>query len=199
MAADRVVWAGLDYSLAQLIGPDNAADPYGFSAPRVESPPIAERWNLLFLDERIDRLPSMLGRPVAVDIGGVTERNSASTNQTVLGIPVPDAEKNPHVSLTDVAKEVRTYELTETNGIALVFIVDKLIRRYDVSPGPKHRGHVVKESGRAAIYTVFFDISTRKVLSAERTIHSAGGGNFRNYWFRPIKDAFSDLKKHRAG
>ena len=49
-----------------------------------------------------------------------------------------------------------------------------------------------------AVYVVFFDIATRKVISSKREVRYVNTGNgFRNLWFGPIKDTDSDLSKYR--
>jgi hypothetical protein len=60
-----------------------------------------------------------------------------------------------------------------------VFIVDRLVKK--------------QETG--CTYVVFFDVQSRKITHSERICAGAGGGGFRNYWFRPIKGAVEKLPK----
>jgi len=41
---------------------------------------------------------------------------------------------------------------------------------------------------------VFFNISTREIISIKREVKTVGtGGSFRNFWFGPIKNIDSSL------
>jgi hypothetical protein len=48
-----------------------------------------------------------------------------------------------------------------------------------------------------AVYVVFFDATTREVISVEREVHQAGGNGFRNFWFGVIKRTDENLSKYR--
>ena len=74
-------------------------------------------------------------------------------------------------------KVVKSYKLKHEKGIGLVFVVDRLVK--------------LQETG--CIYVVFFDVSSRKVLKCERVSEKAFGFGFRNYWFRPVKEAVRKL------
>jgi hypothetical protein len=54
---------------------------------------------------------------------------------------------------------------------------------------------LVKVQQTGCLYVVFFDISSRKVLKYERFSEKAWGIGFRNYWFRPVKDAVKKLPR----
>lgn len=76
-SSDSVVWAGLDYSMVRMIGGNNFE--YGFQVPDLIFPGMLEKWNQLFLDERIELVANNLGKRISIDIGGVTERNKTAT------------------------------------------------------------------------------------------------------------------------
>jgi hypothetical protein len=190
MASDTVVWTGLDYSLVRMIGADD------FKIPDAIFPGMLEKWNTLFIDERIERVANVLGKRVAIDIGGVTERNKMATAKQIILTPSPkDVIEETHITRQDIADEVKSYKLEKTSGLGLVFIVDRLVFR-TIPPQYLHSSSRTEAAG--AVYVVFFDISTREVISTEREIQQARGSGFRNFWFGVIKRTDSNLSKYRS-
>jgi hypothetical protein len=190
MASDTVVWAGLDYSMVRMIGANE------FKSADAIFPSMLERWNTLFIDERSQKVESALGKLMFVDIGGVTERNKTATPKQIILTPGPtDTIEQSHITQQDIAAEVRSYKLEKTNGLGLVFIVDRLGRhKVTTAHGPNAETHM-RFGG--AVYVVFFDVATREVISAEREVHQAGGSGFRNLWFGVIKGTDENLSKYR--
>src|ERR1041385_7502887 len=83
MASDTVVWAGLDYSMVRMIGTDKLSLLYNFTVPDAIFPGMPERWNQLFLDERVERVAAIIGKKVRIDINGVTERNKTASKDQI--------------------------------------------------------------------------------------------------------------------
>jgi len=188
-STDTVVWVGLDYSMVRMIGANE------FKSADAIFPSMLERWNTLFIDERLQKVESALGRLVSIDIGGVTERNKTATPKQIILTPGPaDTIDQSHITQQDIAAEVRSYKLEKTNGLGLVFIVDRLCQYKHAGISP-HSGPYMGQGG--AVYVVFFDVATREVISAEREIHEAGGNGFRNLWFGVIKGTDENLSKYR--
>jgi hypothetical protein len=175
---DTVVWAGLDYSMVRMYGSQE------FRQPEEIFPGLLESWNSLFVTELIlhksERLQKATGKTVKVDIQGIADRNKlAKANQVIQEDGIFCNET--HIKDADIAEAVRSYKLTSTSGLGLVFIVDRLVK--------------VEQKG--AVYLVYFDIAKREVIAKERVIVKAAGFGFRNYWFRVPKDAVLALKKLR--
>jgi hypothetical protein len=189
------VWAGLDYSMVRMIGKNSSR--HSFRSPDQIFPDMLDSWNQLFLLERINPVAMSIGKNVKTDIGGVMERNgTATTNQIILNPGPKDIISETHITPQDIAMEVQSYKMKNTKGLGLVFIIDRLIHHYRTSNVSNRSAP--SDSGSEAIYVVFFDISTRNVLSAKRetyTVNSLNG--FRNFWFSPIKHADVDLSKYR--
>jgi hypothetical protein len=172
---NTVVWAGLDYSMVHIIGPNLGL------APGSIFPAMPDSWNSLFVWERIVRLGKELDKQVIVDVSGMAERNRlAGTNQVISVGGAGDAIEKSHITPKDIADAVKSYKLKEQSGLGLVYIVDRL----------------VKPSASGALYVVFFNIETREVISADRKTGAAGGAGFRNYWFGVIKDVQSNPNQH---
>jgi hypothetical protein len=169
-----LVWCGLDYSKVKMIGTQD------FRQPDQIFPGMLATWNSLFMKEMSPRLERM-DHSVESDLDAVTARNEkASESQIEHTDGMGDEMVKPsHITEADIAEAVRGYKLKHDQGLGLVFIMDRLVK--------------AQETG--CLYVVFFDISSRKVLSSERLCEKAGGIGFRNYWFRPIKAAVDRLPK----
>ena len=188
-----VVWAGIDYSLAKMIGNNNKFE-YGFNVPDLIFPGMLEQWNKLFLDERIQRISTSLGRRILIDIASVTERNkTANEKQIVIDSSNKETIKETHISQETIESEVQSYKMMNTNGLGIVFIVDRLV--YGVYATTSGKTSLSISAAEGAVFVVFFDVGTRQVISIKRkTSSTSNASNFRNFWFGPIKDADSTLK-----
>ena len=177
-SVDKVVWAGVDYSQARFIGAGQ------FNNPAEIFPAMLETWNQLVLTERMRFLEKELHKPVVADIAGVTKANqSASASQIINSPGANDTVRASHITPEVIARAVRSYKMENKSGVAVVFIVDRLVK--------------LGKKGEGAVYVVAFDIGTREVLSSERIIGKAVGFGFRNFWFRVVKDAEKGLGKIR--
>ena len=177
-AASQIVWAGVDYSHARLIGPGEFVNPAGIF------PGMLDAWNNLVLQERLGFLEKELGKTVVPDIAGVMAANkSASASQIISAPGAGDSIRDSHITPEIIAKSVRVYALENKSGVAVVFIVDRLVK--------------IDKKGEGAVYVVAFDIATREVLASQRVVGKAVGFGFRNFWFRIVKDAEKGLKKIR--
>lgn len=195
MDSETVVWVGLDYSLVRIIG--GSKGPYDFTVPDLIFPGMMEKWNQLFLEERDERVAHALGKRVSIDLSGITERNqTASVSQITLTPGDDDVIEKTHIPLTKIASEVQSYKLKTSNGLGLVFIVDRLV---STKIAQQFAHDAPRERNGGALYIVFFDIATRNVVSSERVVrYVSSAGNFRNFWFGPIKDSDSKLSKYSS-
>ncbi|MGD1083292.1 MAG: hypothetical protein ABSA47_00920 [Verrucomicrobiota bacterium] len=172
--SDTVIWAGLDYSLARMYGTTDFKDPDAIF------PHYLDSWNALFLQERIKVTSSLLNKRVVPDTEHMAERNKIATKDHVIRQD-GDFVGTSDITSQDIADAVRSYKLSESSGLGLVFIVDRL----------------VKSQSRGAVYLVFFDVSTREVVASQRVVAKAAGVGFRNYWFGVIKNAEPELREFR--
>ncbi|HEY2330161.1 MAG TPA: hypothetical protein VGI63_10165 [Verrucomicrobiae bacterium] len=176
-STNSLVWCGLDYSMAKMIG---AGD---FRKPTSIFPGMLHAWNGLFMKELFPELESSRNPwpSVKTDVKAVYSRNEKATpNQIIRDDGTYDEMvKTSHITESDIATAVKSYELKNDQGIGLVFIIDRL----------------VKEQDMGCLYVVYFDIASRKVLYSERVISKGEGFGFRNFWFHPIKDTMGKLSK----
>jgi hypothetical protein len=178
VSADKVVWAGVDYSHARFIGPGQ------FANPGAIFPGMLDAWNQLVLRERLRHLEKALRKPVITDIAGVMEINQSANASQIVNAPGPDdTVSHSQVTPNIIVGAVRSYKLKNTSGVAVVFIVDRLVK--------------LNKKGEGAVYVVAFDLATRKVFFSQRVVSKAAGFGFRNYWFRVIKNSEKALRRIR--
>ena len=173
-SADGLLWCGLDYSMVKMIGTGD------FRQPDEIFPNMLEAWNGLFIKEMLPQLEA-LARPLRTDLNAVSTRNAKATPKQIEREDGSSDEKvkPSHITETEIAQAVRSYELKSDKGLGLVFIMDRLVK--------------AQETG--CLYVVFFELGSRKVVLSQRICAEAGGIGFRNYWFRPIKTAVKKLPK----
>jgi len=172
--SNTLVWCGLDYSKVKMIGSRD------FRQPDQIFPEMLMAWNGLFVEEMLPKLEKM-AKSVRTDLRAVQERNQKASASQIDRIDGSRDEmvKPTHITDEDIAETVKSYKLENDSGLGCVFIMDRL----------------VKAQATGCMHVVFFDIPSRKVLRSQRVCAEAGGGGFRNYWFRPVKEAVEQLPK----
>ncbi len=166
LADETVVWAGLDYSMTRFVDAD------AFRDPAAIFPGLLDKWNSLYLKERLEPLGKILKKKVEVDIGGVMARNAKATKKQIVEFyREEDHIRKTHITEDDLKKLVKSLKMEVKEGLGLVFVMDRL----------------VKNQKNAAMYVVFFDIKTREIVAQKRDYKGSGGFGIRNYWFSPIK------------
>jgi len=167
-----LVWCGLDYSHVKMIGTQD------FKNADAIFPSMLESWNGLFMKEMLPKLEKM-APGAATDINAIQPGNAKAGGSAIVREDGTEAEMvtPTHITAQDIATIVKSYKIRHTQGLGLVFIVDRL----------------VKSQQTGCLYVVFFDIATRKVVYSQRCCEKASGAGFRNYWFGPIKKTVKDL------
>jgi hypothetical protein len=194
MDSSTVVWAGLDYSKLHILGNSN-----DIKVPEMFYQNMPQKWNDLFLDERLEGVANSLGKRVFIDIGGVTEGNTGIlTNKNIFQPDTFDAFEKTFVTQEDIAHTVAAYKMEHTNGLGLVFIVDSFMYHPEKIQGGPNAAPTLFLRCAAGVNVVFFDIATRQIISIKREVKKVGtGGSYRFFWFGPIKDTDSELTKYR--
>lgn len=156
-STDEIVWAGIDFSEAKLIGSEGFTNPYDVKNRFFNS------WNNLILTEsdKYNIKEFYKKDKVINDLSVVNERNE---------MPDPDdLVINESYSFENGTVEsiVKAYDLEKKEeGVGLVYIVES----FD------------KTGVMATINVVFFDIGSKKVLWKEQYHEKPGGFGLRNYW-----------------
>lgn len=199
MDSDTVVWAGLDYSMLHIIGNTNE-----IKVPDMIFQDMPQKWNDLFVDERLEGVATSLNRRVLIDLDCVAKRNKQiSPNPSMFAPDSENAIRNTYITLQDITNAISSYKMKQSNGLGLVFIIDSMIYHRSAEP------HLAPNSARSnvsntyvvwgeGISVVFFDIATHEIISCKRTVKTVStGGSFRFFWFGPVKDTDSELYKYR--
>jgi len=175
MLVRLTLWCGADWIIkVKMIGTTD------FARPDQIFPGMLAAWNGLFMNEMLPKLEK-IAKSVTTDLSAVEASNEkASATQIEREDGSREEKVAPtHIKEGDIAEMVRGYKLKNTQGVGLVFIMDRLVK--------------MQETG--CMYVVFFDVGSRNILHSERVCAPAGGMGFRNYWFRPIKTAVEKLPK----
>jgi hypothetical protein len=119
---------------------------------------MPEKWNDVFIDERIEGVAASLGKSVFIDIGGVTERNKMLNTNLVIFLANPGtAIDESHITKRDIAADVQSYKMEHKSGIGLVFIVDRMVyNRLPTIPNGNNTPSPGRIKYAEAVYVVFF-------------------------------------------
>ena len=181
LVAPDIVWAGIDFSEAKMVGAD------GFSNPNDVKDRFFDSWNDLVLNEadKYDVKKFYLKNKQINDLSVVNKRND---QPDVSELVVDEPNKFEEGKLQQI---VSNYDLEEvSDGLGLVYVVESFNKRAE----------------QATINVVFFDIASKNVVWSKEYKTKPGGFGFRNYWARAIlntmeesgkdfKKAIKDIKK----
>lgn len=169
-----LVWAGIDFSEAKLIGPEGFSDPYDIRNRFFIS------WNNLIIAESDKYNIEKFYRKDQVinDLSVVSRRNE-----------MPDADSlviNESYSFEEGKLEsiIKSYDLEKSQkGVGLVYVVESFNKTGII----------------ASVNVVFFDISTKDILWTRRYQEKPVGFGLRNYWagaiYKVMKSNKSDYEK----
>lgn len=169
--ASSIVWFGLDFSKAKLIGSE------GFSDPVDIKDRFFDKWNRLMIDEadKYNFRETFRKESLEYDLSVVEERNK-----------MPEADElviNKAYALgqDEVEAMIRTYNPSEiTDGLGLVFVIESFN----------------KTDQEAYMWVTFFDIASREVILIDRYMGEPGGFGLRNYWAGSIYEVIQQLEKN---
>ncbi len=154
----NVVFLGVDYTQAKYIGKVGFTDPDAIKNQHIVS------WNTLIESE--SKKFSLAG-PLKIKSdkyqSEVDDMVKLNKNVDVAG-NITETEYS--ISEEQVRKHVSKYNLSEKDGIGVVYVAESLN----------------KTSERFTAWVTFLDLSTRKILLTERIEAKAGGIGFRNFW-----------------
>ncbi len=168
---DNITWYGLDFSNIKLIGSEGFTDPHAIQNRFFSS------WNDLFISEpeKYNLAETFSKSSVENDLSIVTERNT---------LPDPDKlviEENYSFGEDEVKKIISEYDITDKEGIGLVFIMESFNK--------------IEQLGY--IWVTFFDIETKEVLLSNKMSGKVGGFGFRNYWAKSFYSVMKSIEKKK--
>jgi len=166
--ANAVVWFGVDFTQAYLVGRE------GFTNPDEIVRIYWDSWNDLILNEadKYDIPGALMKSKSEYDLSTVRERNKTISADGLV-------KDKPHsISKDDVAAVVSAYSSKDyADGVGLVFVVENFN----------------KLSTEATIWVAFFDISSHELVQTKRFTAGPRGFGFRNYWAGAIYDVIDQM------
>lgn len=170
-AHESLVWAGVDYSLVQMIGSGD------FRQPDSIFPGYLNKWNAMVLDEQLDELKKRLHHDIVPRTSFLTARHAGLDATEHIQRDDLIAYGEALLTREEVARQVRGYEL-EGDGMGVVLVAEQL-----------------NKSGEMGCYwATFFDIESSRTYETTRLCGETGGVGFRNHWFGSIKSTVAQLK-----
>jgi hypothetical protein len=165
----EMVWYGLDFSKAKMIGSE------GFESPLEIKNKYFAGWNYLIVSEpeKFD-LKKAFGKQEIQNDLTVVEKRNANVSVTDLVI-----NKDYSFEKTEIQKIIKSYKTEQKKGLGLVFIVESFNK--------------FQEKG--TVYVTFFDIATKKVLLTEKVSGKAFGFGIRNHWGGAINNIIKQSEK----
>ena len=152
-----VIWFGLDFSRAKLIGSE------GFSDPVAIKEDYFRKWNHLMINEadKYEWDKALLVSDLKFDYGMIEEVNDKVKVKSLV------INKSYSIPKEDIPNITDAYNITEfKEGIGVVLLVESFNK--------------IREMGFG--YIVFFDVKTKEVLYYHELIGEPSGFGFRNYW-----------------
>lgn len=169
-------WLGIDFSEARYLGDPGTLDGY-------EMKDMFYRINMLIISE-----PEKYNIAKAFYKAGVTPNTSVADaiNGKVDESKIISSDYSDFTRLNEdkIKAMVKKYDMKDTKGLALVFIVEALN----------------KTANQAAIWVTFVNASNKEVLLTERMLGKSGGFGFRNFWAASVLKIFEDVqsKKYKS-
>lgn len=160
---DDLVFFGLDFSHARMIGSAGFNDPYAIKNT------YFHKWNrLLYAEKEKYNLEKYYRKSnVEYDFSVVDVRNDKVDEDEMV---IDKSYKIEKETLTNIISE---YDSEDTKkGLGVVYIIESFN----------------KTEGAGFIWVTFFDIQTKKILMARRMKGNARGFGFRNFWAAPFYD-----------
>lgn len=192
-SAKAVVWAGIDYSAARFFVPERFDDPeervffepgggLGDDVRRYGKPDdawkdLSKEWNVMLQNLLKEDLEKAIQRDVVVDM-------PTEAGQTQKKPPYWESQyeaKNVPRDLTEqkVRDMVKKYRMKTKEGVALVFIVERMS----------------KLDKEGCVWPTVFELPKKEVVWTQQVCEKPSGSSFRNYWLRPIFSVGEDLIK----
>jgi hypothetical protein len=155
-AEKEIIWYGIDFSAAKLIGPD------GFNDLIQVKSKYFDAWNDIVVEESDKyNVKKYFAKDKVFDDLSVVQARNAKVNTEGLVI-----DEEYSFEKEKVAEIIKSYETEQNYGVGLVFIVESLN----------------KSKITSFVHVTFFDVKTKEVLFTSKVKGEPMGFSFRNYW-----------------
>lgn len=165
-----LTYLGVDFSLARVQGESATANDMRDKFEAINNVIVNEA-------KKYDIADAFNRSSVKNDLTAINKKNAAVNTES---IKTENSADMSRLKPEDIARAVKSYDLSGHKGIGLVFIMEGMSK-------PEKEGYV---------YATLIDMSTKKVLHTERMREKAQGFGFRNYWAYTIYKALEGIDKH---
>ena len=114
---------------------------------------------------------------VDVDLSSVREKNSKVNAEEIVSTNTADFSR---LKEADINAVVKSSTFQAKKGVGLLFVMEGMLKE--------------DKKGKASVWVVLIDLSSKKVLATERFESKATGFGFRNYWASTIKETIDQVE-----
>lgn len=167
----KVVWYGLDFSKAKMVGSE------GFTDPQAIQRDYFNKWNGLIVTEadKYDIKGTFKKDNIDINLDPVNTLNAKVDAGTLV------INKSYAITKEDVQKAVSAYQIDQKEGYGICFVVESFDKMQE----------------HAFVWVTVFDAKTKKVVITERIDGKANGFGFRNYWAGAIDEILKSIKSKK--
>jgi hypothetical protein len=168
----KIIWLGLDFSEAKLIGDRERL------GSESDIKHLMEAWNNLIINEgeKYDLAKAFDKATVERNIQPTLDNNAGLDGLSL----VSNSEKDYlHLTKDGVAKIVSGYSYKGNTGVGLMFNIESFS----------------KINEEASLWVTFIDINSKQVLFTERLTGKPKGFGLRNFWGGAIYGILEQIKK----
>ena len=172
-SVSEITCYGLDFTHIKLIGPE------GFTNPaQIQDIYFREINNLFnYEPDKYDLRKTFSKKVVNIDLEMIHDRNrDIDPDQLVL-----ESGEVYNLDQELVAKLVGDYDLIDSKGIGVVFVMESFNKDQDMG----------------YMWVTFFDIGTREILLTDKMRGKSGGFGWRNYWAKSVYNVLKEIEKSR--
>lgn len=165
--ADEIIYFGLDFSKAKMIGSE------GFSNPDDIKARFFRSWNMVLVNEasKYDLKKAFKKDVLRRDFSVIDERNTLPDAATLV------INSDYKITREDVEDVVKDYNGEYNSGVGLVFIIESFNKTGEIGK----------------MWVTFFDIESKEVLVTRRYSGEPGGFGLRNYWVRTVYNVINQV------
>jgi len=169
-----LLYLGIDFSKARLLGDGNADDiknhQYGSINQLIINEPKKYDLKGAFNKSNIDN-----------DLKPVSKRNEKANIDEIISSNAADFTRFKE---SDIASMVKDMDLSGKKGVGLLFVLEAMRK--------------AGKKGDVAIWVTLVDMATNKVLMTERIESGTSSAiGFRNYWASSIKNLIDHIEKKK--
>lgn len=167
----KTTWLGLDFSDLRIFGDTEA------NVQAIKDQYFGSINDLVLTEpDKYDVAKAFKRTKLVYDLTAVTKRNAEVDSNKLI---VMNSEEVMKVTPERVQELVNAYQLTESTGYGIVFIMEGFN----------------KSKKEATMYVTIIDMGSKKVLLTKRMAGDAAGFGYRNYWARTVYEVLKDINQ----